>query len=215
MSLDPNRNDLLSRKRLAMTTAAYLRVSTADQSADLQRRGIERFAEHADLDVTDWYCDEGISGRTETRPELDRLMEAARRREVDCVVVWKFDRFARSASHLIRALDAFNHLGIRFVSVQDHIDTDSPMGKAMFTIIGAMAELESSLISERVRAGMEAAKEKGKHVGRPATPDMVKDEIRRLARETDLSIRKIKKALSADVSRGVVGRVVKKVRSEG
>jgi len=141
--------------------------------------------------------------------------KAARRRELSCVVDWTFDRFARSASHLNRALSAFNHLGIRFVSVQDHIDTDSPMGKAMFTIIGAMAELESSLISERVRAGMEAAKEKGKHVGRPATPDMVKDEIRQLARETDLSIRKIKKALSADVSRGVVGRVVKDVRSSG
>jgi DNA invertase Pin-like site-specific DNA recombinase len=83
----------------------------------------------------------------------------------------------------------------------------------MFTIIGAMAELVSSLISERVRAGMEAAKEKAKHRGWPATPDAVKDEIRRLARETDLSIRKIKKALSADVSRGVVGRVVKDVRS--
>jgi len=203
-----------------MTTAAYLRVSTADQSADLQRRGIRQFAGRADLEVTDWYCDEGVSGRTETRPALDRLMEAARRRDVDCVVVWKFDRFARSASHLIRALDEFNHLGIRFVSVQDQIDTGSPMGKAMFTIIGAMAELESSLISERVRAGMEAAKENGKHIGRPATPDAVKGEIRRLARETDLSIRKIKAELesgplAAEVSRGVVGRVVKKVRSAG
>ena len=198
-----------------MTTAAYLRVSTKGQSADLQRRGIRQFAERADLEVTDWYCDEGVSGRTETRPELDRLMEAARRRDVECVVVWKFDRFARSASHLIRALDEFNHLGIRFVSVQDQIDTGSPMGKAMFTIIGAMAELESSLISERVRAGMEVARENGKHVGRPATPDAVEEQIRRLACETDLSIRKIKKALSADVSRGVVGRVVKEVRSSG
>ena len=102
---------------MAVTTAAYVRASKTDQDADLQRRGIERFAEYADLDVTDWYYDEGISGRTETRPELHRLMEAPRRREVDCVGVWKFDRFARSASHLIRALDAFNHLGIRFVSV--------------------------------------------------------------------------------------------------
>lgn len=130
----------------------------------------------------------------------------------------RFDRFARSASHLIRALDEFNHLGIRFVSVQDNIDTDSPMGKAMFTIIGAMAELESSLISERVQAGMQAAKEEGTHVGRPPTPDETIQEIERLAEETDLSIRKIKKALeetrNEDVSRGVVGRVVKEVRSE-
>lgn len=196
-----------------MKTAAYLRVSTADQSADLQRRGITRFARRASLDITGWYCDEAISGRKEKRPELDELTEAARRREVDCVVVWKFDRFARSASHLIRALDEFNHLGIRFVSVQDHIDTDSLMGKAMFTIIGAMAELESSLISERVRAGMEAAKENGKHVGRPATPDAAVQEVERLARGTDLSIRKIKAQLSEEVSRGVVGRIVKEVRS--
>ena len=102
--------------------------------------------------------------------------------------------------------------------MQDQIDTGSPMGKAMFTIIGAMAELESSLISERVRAGMEAAREDGKHVGRPATPEAAVQEIERLARETGLSIRKIKAELaegplSADVSRGVVGRVVKEVRS--
>ena len=133
--------------------------------------------------------------------------------EFGCVLVWKFDRFARSVSHLVRALDEFNHLGIRFASVQDQVDTGSPMGKAMFTIIGAMAELESSLISERVRAGMEAAKENGKHVGRPATPDTAVQEIERLAREPDLSIRKIKARLEEDVSRGVVGRVVKKVRS--
>ena len=196
-----------------MKTAAYLRVSTSDQSISLQRRGIERFAEQAGLDVVQWHADEGVSGRTEKRPALDELMDAARRREVQCVVVWKFDRFARSVSHLVRALDEFNHLGVRFVSVQDHVDTDSPMGKAMFTIIGAMAELESSLISERVRAGMEAAKEEGKHVGRPATPPEVIAEIEQLASETDLSVRKIKERLDADVSRGVVGRVVKRVRS--
>ena len=84
-------------------------------------------------------------------------MAAARNREIDCVLVWKFDRFARRSRHLLAALEEFNHLGVRFVSVQDQVDTDSPMGRAMFTIIGAMAELESSLISERVTAGMRAA----------------------------------------------------------
>lgn len=135
------------------------------------------------------------------------------------MAVWKFDRFARSASHLIWAFDEFNHLGIRFVSVQDNIDTDSPMGKAMFTIIDAMAELESSLISERAQAGMQAAKEEGTHVRCAPTPDKTIQEIERLAEKTDLSICKIKKALKEthdeDVSRGVVGRVVKEVRSEG
>lgn len=86
------------------------------------------------------------------------------------MLVWKFDRFARSVAHLLRALGEFEHLSIRFISVQDQIDTHSPMGRAMFTIIGAMAELESSLISERVKAGMEAARTRGKRFGRPITP---------------------------------------------
>ena len=86
------------------------------------------------------------------------MMKAARNRELVCVLVWRFDRFARSTQHLLGALEEFNHLSVRFISVQDQIDTDSPMGKAMFTIISAMAELESALISERVTAGMRAAK---------------------------------------------------------
>lgn len=196
-----------------MTTAAYLRVSTAQQSVDLQRHGIERFADHAGLEIVRWYQDEAVSGQQRSRPALDQLMEAARRREIECVIVWKFDRFARSASHLIQALDEFNHLGIRFISVQDQIDTSSPIGKAMFTIVAAFAELEASFMSERIQAGMEAARAEGKHIGRPPTPEPIIEEIRTLARETDLSIRKIKARLSEDVSRGVVGRVVKEVRS--
>jgi DNA invertase Pin-like site-specific DNA recombinase len=113
------------------------------------------------------YCDVAVSGRREGRPQLNALMTAVRNREVDCVLVWKFDRFARSTGHLLAALEEFDHLGVRFISVQDQIDTDSPMGRAMFTIIGAMAELESSLISERVTAGMKAAKARGRHLGRP------------------------------------------------
>ena len=141
-------------------------------------------------------------------------MKAARDRAFDCVLVWKFDRFARSTSHLIKALEEFNHLGIRFISVQDQLDTDSPMGKAMFTIIGAMAELESDLISERVKAGMEAARSRGKHVGRPATPGDLVSQIEEFARNTDLSISQIKGAVRGKVSRSVVGRIVKQVRDQ-
>ncbi len=89
------------------------------------------------------------------------------------------------------ALEEFDHLGARFVSVQDQVDTDSPMGRAMFTIIGAMAELESSLISERVTAGMRAAEARGKHLGRPAIPKRIVSEIEALASTTDLSVRQI------------------------
>jgi DNA invertase Pin-like site-specific DNA recombinase len=141
-------------------------------------------------------------------------MAAARNREIDCVLVWKFDRFARSTRHLLTALEEFNHLGVRFVSVQDQIDTDSPMGRAMFTIIGAMAELESSLISERVTAGMRAAETRGKHLGRPATPKRVIGEIEALATSTDLSIRQIQNKIAGRASRGIVGEITKRARAD-
>ena len=154
-----------------------------------------------------------MSGRREGRPQLNALMAAARNREIDCVLVWKFDRFARSTRHLLTALEEFDHLGVRFVSVQDQIDTDSPMGRAMFTIIGAMAELESSLVSERVTAGMRAAEARGRHLGRPATPQRVVREIEALARSTDLSIRQIQKKIAGRASRSIVGEITKRARA--
>ena len=154
-----------------------------------------------------------VSGRREGRPQLNALMAAARNQEIDCVLVWKFDRFARSTRHLLLALEEFDHLGVRFVSVQDQIDTDSPMGRAMFTIIGAMAELESSLISERVTAGMRAAEARGRHLGRPATSPRVVSEIEALATSTDLSIRAIQKKIAGRASRGIVGEITKRARA--
>jgi DNA invertase Pin-like site-specific DNA recombinase len=194
-------------------TAIYLRVSTAEQKPDLQYDGLRAYAAHASLNVVQDYCEIGVSGRREGRPKLNTLMTAARNREIDCVLVWKFDRFARSTRHLLVALEEFNHLGVRFISVQDQIDTDSPMGRAMFTIIGAMAELESSLISERVTAGMRAAEARGKHLGRPATPWRVVNEIETLATSTDLSIRAIQKKIAGRASRGIVGEITKRARA--
>ncbi len=156
-----------------MRTALYLRVSTAQQKPDLQHDDLRSYARRTGLEIVTEYMDIAVSGRKEGRPQLQALMRAARTREFACVLVWKFDRFARSVAHLLHALDEFNHLGIRFISLQDQIDTQSPMGKAMFTIIGAMAELESALISERVKAGMAAAKARGKRFGRPGTPPHV------------------------------------------
>ena len=194
--------------------AIYIRVSTAGQNTDLQKDGLVEYAQRAKLHIEKEYVDIAVSGRKEGRPALRQLMKAARNREFDCVVVWKFDRFARSVSHLLKALDTFNHLGIRFISVQDQIDTDSPMGKAMFTIIGAMAELESSLISERVKAGMAAAKSRGKKIGRLETPPYLVTQIEELAANTDLSINKIRTKIKERASRAVVGQIVKRVRDE-
>jgi DNA invertase Pin-like site-specific DNA recombinase len=117
--------------------------------------------------VTSEYVDHGISGSKEKRPALDKLMADARRRAVDAVVVFRFDRFARSVSHLARALDEFRALGIEFVSLHEAIDTSTPMGRAMFHIAGAFAELEREIIRERVRAGLANAKRRGRKVGRP------------------------------------------------
>jgi DNA invertase Pin-like site-specific DNA recombinase len=203
----------LSKGQDGTRAALYLRVSTADQKPDLQSDGLRAYAARAGLDIIQDYCDVGVSGRREGRPQLNALMAAARNHEIDCVLVWKFDRFARSTRHLLVALEEFNHLGVRFVSVQDQIDTDSPMGRAMFTIIGAMAELESSLISERVTAGMRAAETRGKLIGRPATPQRVITEIEMLATSTDLSIRQIQGKIAGRASRGLVGEITKRARN--
>ncbi len=103
----------------------------------------------------------------DSRPELNRLMADAHRRRFDAVVVWKFDRFARSVSHLLRALETFKALGIEFVSLSEQVDTSTPTGKMVFTVLGAVAELERSLIAERVKAGLRNARAKGKRLGRP------------------------------------------------
>ncbi len=142
-------------------TAIYMRVSTASQNTDLQKDALYAYAQRSGLNIIAEYLDIAVSGRKEGRPQLKELMKAARNHRFDCLLVWKLDRFARSVEHLLSALAEFNHLGIRFISVSDQVDTNSPMGKAMFTLIGAMAELESSLISERVKAGMAAAKARG------------------------------------------------------
>jgi DNA invertase Pin-like site-specific DNA recombinase len=197
-----------------MRTALYLRVSTTQQKPDLQADGVQGYAARAGLEIVAEYLDRAVSGRQEGRPQLQALMRAARQHEFACVLVWKFDRFARSVSHLLRALEEFNHLRIRFISVQDQVDTASPMGKAMFTIIGAMAELESALISERVKAGMAAARARGKSLGRPATPAPLVSRIKALAETTGMSVRQIQEALAGQVSRSVVGEIVKRVRAQ-
>ena len=150
--------------------AVYARVSTANNGQDptLQTRELREYCERRCWHLAGEYVDIGISGAKEKRPELDRLMADAHRRRFDAVVVWKFDRFARSVSHLLRALETFRVLGVEFVSFSEQLDTSTPAGKLVFTVLGAVAELERSLIVERVRAGMRNARAKGKRIGRPA-----------------------------------------------
>ena len=133
----------------------------------MQTREMRQMVEARGWTLVDSYVDEGISGSKDSRPELNRLMADAHKRRFDVVLVWKFDRFARSVSHLLRALETFASLGVSFVSLSEQIDTTTPYGKMVFTILGAVAELERALIQERVRAGVRNAKAKGKTLGRP------------------------------------------------
>jgi DNA invertase Pin-like site-specific DNA recombinase len=152
-----------------MRVAIYARVSTANNGQDptMQTRELREYCGRRGWKVAGEYVDLGISGTKEKRPELDRLMADAHRRRFDAVIVWKFDRFARSVSHLLRALETFQALGIHFVSLSESLDTSTPAGKMVFTVLGAVAELERSLIVERVKAGLRNAKAKGKQLGRP------------------------------------------------
>ena len=152
-----------------MKTALYARVSTLDKGQDPQMllRELREYCQRRGWTVTGEYVDIGISGSKDSRPELNRLMVGANQRKFDTVVVWRFDRFARSVSHLLRALETFRALGIEFVSYSEAIDTGTPVGKMTFTVLGAVAELERSLIIERVRAGVRNARAKGKRLGRP------------------------------------------------
>ena len=151
-----------------LRAAIYARVSTNNgQNPTLQTRELEEYCQRRGWKVAGQYIDVGISGVKEKRSELSRLMADAHRRKFDAVIVWKFDRFARSVSHLLRALETFKALGIEFVRLTEGVDTSTPTGRMIFTVLGAVAELERSLIAERVKAGLRNARAKGKKLGRP------------------------------------------------
>ncbi len=154
---------------ISVRVALYAGVSTSNtgQDPEVQLRELREYVARRGWKLAGEYVDVGISGTKEKRPQLDRLMADAHRRKFDAVVVWKFDRFARSVSHLLRALETFKALGIEFVSLSEQVDTSTPTGKMVFTVLGAVAELERSLIAERVRAGLRNARAKGKRLGRP------------------------------------------------
>jgi DNA invertase Pin-like site-specific DNA recombinase len=166
----------------------YARVSTGEQNLDMQLKELPEYIQRRGWTLTETYSDK-VSGAKDRRPALDRLMADARRRKFDVVVVWKFDRFARSTSHLLKALEEFSALGIDFVSLHESIDTSTPLGRMTFTILAAVAELERSTIRERCDAGRKAAKRRGVRFGRPAVEVNV-SKIRDLRRE-GLSLRGI------------------------
>jgi DNA invertase Pin-like site-specific DNA recombinase len=150
-----------------MRIGVYARVSTKDQSCEMQLRDLRAYCLARGFGKANEYVDTGQSGAKESRPQLNLLMEDARKRKLDAVVVWRFDRFARSTKHLLNALEEFRSLGVQFISYQENMDTSSPLGQALFTIVSAVAQLEGDLIRERVSAGIQNAMANGKPHGRP------------------------------------------------
>ena len=188
--------------------AIYARVSTEDRDQDpeTQLMPLREHAERRGFEVVDEYVDHE-SGRKADREDYQRLFEDVRRRTVDVVLVWRYDRFARSVHELINALEEFRSLGVDFISYQEQIDTTTPQGKFFFTVVAGFAELESALISQRVKAGMARAKRQGKQIGRSKIPKAKRDQIAEMARQGS-SIRKISKELG--IAYDTAWRYVKK-----
>lgn len=176
-----------------MQAAIYARVSTKDQSCELQLRDLRAYCNARGFTISREYIDVGQSGVSSSRPALDQLMADARKRRLDAVIVWRFDRFARSTSHLLAALEEFRSLDVQFISYQENIDTTSPLGQALFTIVSAVAQLERDLIRERVSAGLRNARANGKQLGRPRRV-VDGDEVLRL-RSEGASVRQISRTL--------------------
>ena len=174
--------------------AIYARVSTLDQNPQMRLRELRAYAKRRGLNLVYEFVDHA-SGAKDQRPELTQLWRHVRDRKVDIVLVWKFDRFARSTKQLVDALEEFNHLGVDFISITEQIDTSTPMGKAMFTMISALAEFERSQISDRVRSGIAKAKAQGKRLGQRPLDEKTVKEIRRLRHQEKKSLRQIAKQL--------------------
>ena len=185
--------------------AIYARVSTSNgQNPETQLLALREYAQARKLTVFNEYVDT-ISGSKDSRPALNQLMQDAKRRRIDAVVVWKFDRFARSTRHLVTALETFNALGVDFISLSESVDTSTPMGKMVFVVLGAVAELERSLIKERVLLGLKRAKAQGIKLGRPRV-SIDLDKLRELHGK-GLSHRKI--ATQIGISHASVGRALR------
>src|SRR5271156_5517666 len=185
-----------------MRAAIYARVSTTNhgQNVSMQTRELREYCQRRGWEIEGEYVDAGVSGAKERRPQLDALLIACRKRRVDAVVVYRYDRFARSLRQLVNALEEFRSLGIEFISLHEGVDTSTPNGRLIFGIFASIAEFERELIRDRVKSGIAAARSKGKRLGRPG----VSVDIARIAalRASGLSWPKI--AVELGISVGTV-----------
>jgi len=179
------------------TVAIYARVSTDKQKVDMQLRELEAFVKRSGWQIYRKYIDQGYTGANINRPAFIEMKAAARKRNFNILLVWKLDRLSRSLKDLINTLDELGSLGIDFISYENNLDTSTPTGKLVFQIIGAVAEFEKDIIRERVIAGLNNARSKGKRLGRPGVPEKILGKAKAL-RDQGLSFRKIGKKLGID-----------------
>ena len=182
-----------------MRCAIYARVSTYEQEPENQLQELRRYAEARGWTVVE-YIDRGVSGSTDRRPSLDRLVTDARRRRFDVLVVWRLDRLGRNLKHLVTLLEDLQAVGIAFVSLGEGIDCTTAAGRLQLHVLAALAEFERARIAERVRAGLARVRASGKRLGRPAT-DVATTDLQQTAH---LSVRDAAGTLG--VSRSVVHR---------
>jgi DNA invertase Pin-like site-specific DNA recombinase len=182
----------------------YTRVSSIDQNVAAQLCDLRPLAAARGYEIVGEYSDT-ISGSKAKRPGLDQLMSDAKRGKFDVVIVWAFDRVAGSVKHFLEVLDELNHLNIALVSFRENIDTGGPLGRAMMVIVGAISELERSLIVERVKSGMRTARLEGRQIGR-APLDINRQQVVR-DRRSGMSLTAVAKKYS--ISRTSVCRLMK------
>lgn len=190
--------------------ALYCRVSTIDQHPETQLGELRQFAANKGFQVTGEYIDHGVSGTRARRPELDRMMDDARRHRFDVLLVWSCDRLARSTKHLLQTIDELNGMGIQFLSQREAIDTEGPLGRAIIVIVSAMAELERCIIIERVKAGMRRAKLEGRQIGRSRL-DVNREQVI-LDRRSGMSLTQVAK--KHEISRASVCRLMKESNTD-
>jgi len=207
-----------------MKIGLYGRVSTTDkgQDVEMQLRDLRAYAQARGWVVFDEYLDLGESGAKDSRPELNRLLQDARKRRIDGILVWRLDRFGRSLKHLINTLDELKALGINFISYSESLDFTTSTGQLLFHLLGAFAEFERNIIKERVRAGINHARQKGIKLGRPSLitggicerMQGLRDKgysIRQIAKEVNISPSLVHKTLtnlkSIDIGESTVYRM--------
>src|ERR1039458_1868267 len=188
--------------------ALYVRVSTPDQHVETQLYDLRKLAAQRGFEIVREYCDRGVSGSKARRPGLDAMMADARRGEFSVLMVAAFDRIARSTKNFLEIVDELHELGIEFISAREAIDTSGPMGRMFITLIGSIAELEKSILVERIRAGMRRARMEGQRLGR-APLDINHDALVR-DRLAGMSLTKVAKKYG--ISRASVVRFVREAQ---